>query len=342
MDATERRAWLEERRSGIGGSDVANILGEGYSTPLDVYLSKIGEVEELDSAPIKRGRALEPVAIDLYRELTGRVVDSSFAGVIRDHHAPMLIASIDSAVFRDGGQRGVLEIKAPGLRSFSQMRDKGIPKAYILQIQHYLGVTGFQFGSFAAFSAERWEMLHFDVERDDELIGNMREMVIKWWNDHVVARRPPEREKYEIPTDAMVPAGEVVMIDTPEFRDAVQRYFEARELSTMAEAMIEATREEIVGMMGGHQVVETVGARFVHKFAKGRSGFDKDLLAAAQPLDRRKVEELLTKFYLTSGHDLIGELDKCILDLSQFTKTGKPSQPFKPYLLKPAMVAAHE
>ena len=47
--AMTREDWLQERRRGIGGSEAAAILGlSPWATPLDVYLDKIGEGEEVE------------------------------------------------------------------------------------------------------------------------------------------------------------------------------------------------------------------------------------------------------------------------------------------------------
>ena len=43
----ERAAWLAERRSGIGGSDIAAILGlSPWKTAVDVWLDKTGQRED--------------------------------------------------------------------------------------------------------------------------------------------------------------------------------------------------------------------------------------------------------------------------------------------------------
>lgn len=64
----DRAAWLAARRLGIGGSDVPAILGlSPYSTPLQVWASKVGIAEELDeSYVLRRGSHMEPL---LWREL---------------------------------------------------------------------------------------------------------------------------------------------------------------------------------------------------------------------------------------------------------------------------------
>lgn len=53
MTSAERLEWLKNRQTGIGGSDVAAILGlSKWKTPLDVYNDKIAEnpVEESNAS----------------------------------------------------------------------------------------------------------------------------------------------------------------------------------------------------------------------------------------------------------------------------------------------------
>ena len=46
-DYHDREAWLAERRTGIGGSEVAALFGEHpYVSRLELYRRKVGELEE--------------------------------------------------------------------------------------------------------------------------------------------------------------------------------------------------------------------------------------------------------------------------------------------------------
>ena len=70
-----RAEWLKLRQMGIGGSDVAALLGlSKWRTPLDVYNSKIEEPEETDNASMEWGRRLEPVIREKYAEAVGMEV----------------------------------------------------------------------------------------------------------------------------------------------------------------------------------------------------------------------------------------------------------------------------
>ena len=37
----DREAWLADRKNGIGASEIADICGFGYCSPLSVYLRKV-------------------------------------------------------------------------------------------------------------------------------------------------------------------------------------------------------------------------------------------------------------------------------------------------------------
>ena len=54
--------WLEIRKKGIGGSDVAGILGVSHwASPLTVYLDKVGETQKKEtSEKMEIGTELEP------------------------------------------------------------------------------------------------------------------------------------------------------------------------------------------------------------------------------------------------------------------------------------------
>lgn len=73
MTETDRTAWLEERRSGIGGSDVAAVLGlSPYRTPLDLWEDKTGRARDWhQSESAYWGSTLEEVVAKEFSTRTG-------------------------------------------------------------------------------------------------------------------------------------------------------------------------------------------------------------------------------------------------------------------------------
>jgi len=64
---TQRQAWLAERRLGLGGSDIAAVLGlDPYTSPAQLYLDKTGIVETEETPAMRRGNFLEGPVVDAY------------------------------------------------------------------------------------------------------------------------------------------------------------------------------------------------------------------------------------------------------------------------------------
>ena len=171
----DEAAWLEERKTGLGGTDAAAVLGVSpYKTAVEVWREKTGKdtTEAPVTAPMLRGKALEPLAADLYAEQTGRTLRRQ---PLRRHpNNRFMIANIDRQIMADADRStGALEIKVPGIRSFGNIKAHGLPENYIVQLMHYLYVADYSWGSFALFNAERWELIHFDLEADATFIEQM-------------------------------------------------------------------------------------------------------------------------------------------------------------------------
>lgn len=57
-----RTDWLKLRQSGIGGSDIAAIVGVSpYNTAYDIWVSKTGEIKETSSEYAYWGTQLEDI-----------------------------------------------------------------------------------------------------------------------------------------------------------------------------------------------------------------------------------------------------------------------------------------
>lgn len=144
MESVEaRQAFIEERRTGIGGSDAPVILGvpaPGGRTPLQVWMEKTGRAASTpDNAILRRGRKLEPVVVSEYEEETGRKV-SALAGRLVHPKWPWMGGNIDRII--EPGERGtgILEAKAANLFKIREWEDEA-PLAAQVQLQHYLTIA---------------------------------------------------------------------------------------------------------------------------------------------------------------------------------------------------------
>ena len=186
-------AQIAERRLGIGGSDVAAILGVSpYRTALDVYLEKIGEVEPPDLSAredVRWGDILEDVVAAEYAQRTGCKVRRRTQTVV--HPAlPFLRGHLDREVI---GQRKVLEVKTTGFWAGRELGEAGtdaVPDAWLCQVTHYMVLTGYRQADIAALVGGQ-ELRIYPVGFDQALADEILTRCGRFWHDHVEPRIPP-------------------------------------------------------------------------------------------------------------------------------------------------------
>lgn len=194
-ETKDRAAWLEERRTGIGGSDVAAVLGcSPWGTPLTVWLDKTGRAGPKDATlPMRIGTELEDFVARLYCEETGRRVHR-FRTMVRKG---CLLGNFDRLVVPEGAKVAshggevrtdtLLECKT-GVRAW----EGDVPVYYQTQVQHYMGlVPALRRAHVAYLDLTRRRFEVYDVERDDLAIAAMQERLEAWWERHVVRGEMP-------------------------------------------------------------------------------------------------------------------------------------------------------
>ena len=102
----DRNEWLEYRKSGIGSSEVATILGlNPFETPYQLWRRKIGLDEpKTETFAMKAGHYLEDAVSLFWSDETGRTVIKSSAGdwLIRDNERQFLQVSPDRTYWLTG------------------------------------------------------------------------------------------------------------------------------------------------------------------------------------------------------------------------------------------------
>lgn len=180
--------WCQARRKGIGGSDVAAIMGlSKYKTPLQVYLEKRGEAPaQPDNWRMLVGRTLEPAIRQFYADMTGKTVLMP-SGIITSEKHPFMLANLDG--YTD--EPRVVEIKTAGSgREWGEPGSDEIPAQYLCQVQHYMIVTGFQVAD-VVVSINNSDPQIYTVEADKELHEMMIEEEAAFWQK-VQNGTPPE------------------------------------------------------------------------------------------------------------------------------------------------------
>lgn len=184
-----REEWLELRRNGIGGSDIAGILGlNKYKSPMGVYLDKVGESlhEDETSEAAYWGNMLEEVVAQEFGTRTGLEVGND-TRMLSHPDYPFLIANLDRIVV---GKPEIIECKTSSAYRAKEWEGEQVPMEYLIQVMHYLAVTGYERAHIAVLIGGQ-RFVHKTVERDDELIELMIGAASNFWNNHVLPKVPP-------------------------------------------------------------------------------------------------------------------------------------------------------
>lgn len=207
----QRKQFLEERRKGLGGSDVAAVLGlDKYTSPAQLYLDKTGTVETEETPAMRRGNFLEPAVIEAYcHKLQPTKVEQQV------HHA----------VGKNGWQRGNQDarITMPDGRKINgevktirktvrrqqwgdpwtdQVPDRTLCQGYWYAQLDDAAVTHViacvipddpdeVMGLSAAEVVSISEIEVFEVRRNKDNEKMIKDAASKFWWDHVVATIPP-------------------------------------------------------------------------------------------------------------------------------------------------------
>ena len=195
MNAKTREEWLAERRSGIGGSDVAAILGVSpWATPVNVWLEKTGRAgPKEENEAMRIGTELEDFVARRYSQETGREVRRYNKMV----HKGCLLGNFDRLVVPEGEKVASHrdEVRTDTLlecKTASREWDGEVPVYYQTQVQHYMGLEpGLVHADVAVLFLTRKHFEVFRVERDDEVIAAMQERLAAWWDEYVVGDKMP-------------------------------------------------------------------------------------------------------------------------------------------------------
>lgn len=184
-----RAEFLARRRSGIGGSDVGIIMGVNpWRTPYDLWLDKTGNAEPTEETQYQHfGQMLEQVIADEFAE-RNQVKVQRRNNMFRKIGTP-LVANIDRYII--GG--GILECKTCDKWAADKFGEDGtdeVPETYLLQVQHYMYVTGIH-AAFLAVLIGGNEYRQYEIPYNAELAEFCARKCCEWWETYINGNTPP-------------------------------------------------------------------------------------------------------------------------------------------------------
>lgn len=197
--------WLNWRRKGIGGSDVAAVFGVSpFKTMRDLYNDKKGiapvrDTEEDNWVALEYGNLLEDLVARVFTFKTG--LKASRRKILYAHPLyPFMQANLDFVLDLPGGEQGILECKTTSYMNRDHWAEGAVPYMYELQVRHYMAVMNLNVVYIACLygnnaSSFVYRKIERDLETEEDIIYREKQ----FWEKHVKADvRPPYVEETEL------------------------------------------------------------------------------------------------------------------------------------------------
>lgn len=194
--------WLNWRNKGIGGSDVAAICGlNKYKSPIEIWMEKTGQIEPKQAGEAAYwGTIMEPIIRDEFKLRTNLQVKIVKA-ILKHPQYDYMLANVDGIINDPLAGDCIFEAKTASIFKQDEWEGDKIPEAYMLQIQHYMAVTGYN-RTFIAVLLGGNQFKYKMIERDDELIDMIIKLEADFWN-HVISNMPPEMDGSEASSELL-------------------------------------------------------------------------------------------------------------------------------------------
>lgn len=277
--------WLEYRKKGIGGSDASVVCGiNKYKSPIELWMEKTDQLPYQEAGEAAYwGSVLEDIVRSEFTKRTGINVQI-VKQLLQSEDHPFMQANLDGICESPEHGTCIFEAKTASAYKVSEW-DNCIPAEYMLQIQHYMAVTGYK-GTYIAVliggNTFKWKF----VERDEEIIAMLINLEADFW-DHVTSFTPPPVDG----TDACAKFiaerySESVSGSRVDLQDKAEQllleYDESAELLNAATERKQKAENQLKELLGTNEV-GICGNRIITWKTNVQERLDSKLLKAEQP-----------------------------------------------------------
>lgn len=276
-----REGFLQERKKGIGGTDMAVILGlSPYKTPLQLWLEKTGRAEDIPQPDAEErmywGTVLEDVVARRYADLNGCRIQRINDPLV--HPGGILRGNIDRAIInpaiagnvrvKDGRLTTdkILEVKtahamAQNSADWGAPGSDEIPQHYWIQVQTYLGLSQYPVADLAVLFGGQ-KLATYTIRADGDLFADLVSEAGAWWQKHIVADLPPEASTEDDARRLWKShvAGKEKIVDVL-IADAVQQLAETKAAISALEQEEQDLRDVILSDFGDAEAISYMGRK---------------------------------------------------------------------------------
>lgn len=278
-----RSEWLKVRKLGLGGSDMAAVLGVSkWASPIDIWLDKTSDkVDEKESEAMYWGNVLEDVVAKEFERRTGmKVRNNNFT--LQSEEYPYLLANIDREIV---GVDSGLECKTANAFLKDAWADDNVPDNYYIQCQHYMAVTGKSSWWIACLLGGN-TFIYKEIPRNDEVIQAIIDVGREFWQ-LVETKTMPAVDGSDDCSNAikqMFPTsnGESMTLDS-----SFEKTLIAWEQAKLDEQEAKDRRAELENAikleLGEHEAATLGDWKITYKTSKPRESFDSKRFATDHP-----------------------------------------------------------
>jgi len=257
--------WLRLRKLGIGGSDASVVCGiNRYKSPVELWMEKTDQLPYQETGEAAYwGTLLESLVVSEFTKRTGIKV-SRQKKLLQSQEHSFMIANLDGICKHPDYGKVIFEAKTASAYKAGEW-ENAIPDNYLLQIQHYMAVTGYQ-GAYIAVliggNTFKWRF----IKRDEELIAMLVQLEADFW-EHVKSGTPPPLDGSELSTRFLserfpnsIPKSQITLPDTAaallmQYDTACEQLKTATGQKQEAENLLKAMLgENEVGMIGDKMI----------------------------------------------------------------------------------------
>ncbi len=301
--------WHNARRHGLSGSQIAAVMGMSkWQSPFAVWSFITGRTKpESDNRPsLEWGHRLEPVVAQKYAEQFGaNLVECP---TLQSQEYPFLVGSVDRLVVDSNGTPvKVLEIKTASMNHNSGDKDEygasikewgpgnqysadgrlieqdsQVPLQYILQVTHYMIITGLKQADIAVLMSTN-DYRVYTIDYDEELAQQMIEAADRFWCENVLDNIMPPLKECDAKT--LKPDPDSCAQATSSIVKTIEEYkLRNAQLNELKEE-VQELRDVITGYIGTNEVlVDSHHAPLAtYKMCKPRETFDTAMLKLEHP-----------------------------------------------------------
>jgi putative phage-type endonuclease len=281
-----REDWLALRRQGIGGSDTAVVCGVSkYKSPIELWQEKTGKLPGHEAGEAAYwGTQLEPLIREEFTRQTGiKVITPNQLLQSREH--PFMLANLDGCCRNPAGEPCIFEAKTSSAYRSGEWENGSVPQEYIMQVQHYMAVTGYT-GAYVAvlIGGNTFQWTYF--ERDEDIISMLIQTERDFWS-RVEDDVPPPADGSDACAKFLsqrypksIPLSKIELPATAA--DLIRQYNEANEQLERLTEQKQKAGNQLKELLGDNET-GTIGNDSIVWKTVAQERFDSKLLESEQP-----------------------------------------------------------